>query len=569
MERYKKYGIYLVVLLVGLFLGYFLSGTSKEGNNSKDHIQHSQESSYTCSMHPSVVQAGNGTCPICGMDLVEITTENTVELENQFEMSERALALANIQTSIISSDTKSNSIKISGEITSNDKTNATQTTLFDGRLDKLEVNFIGEYVNKGQRIGTIYSPELYLAQDKLLTSSSYKETHEKLYAAARNTLGLWKLTDKQIDDLLKTGKPIVNFPLVADVSGTVTEIFATEGNYFKQGDPLFKVAKLNSVWAVFQAYENQIPFLKNGQEIVISSKAFNTQPVTAKISFIEPILNRGKRIVSVRADIDNKNGLWKPGMFVNAVVNIENKETNLIVVPKSAVLWTGERSVVYIKPYASKPVFEIANVQLGELVGENYIVLDGLNIGDEVVTNGAFTIDAAAQISGKKSMMYAREQDNVMLNTHKNNSHVVSPELNVKLKNSLNKYLALKDELVSSNSDNATKLAKELGSEIELIDRKNLDKEFQSNILAALEAVDNIQKSNKLTVNRLDFKNLSKSFVFLISKIDDLDNVVYVQHCPMADNNSGANWLSLEKAIKNPYFGDKMLTCGSVVKEVK
>tara|TARA_R110002051_G_scaffold325766_1_gene430992 strand:+ start:35074 stop:36792 length:1719 start_codon:yes stop_codon:yes gene_type:complete len=568
IENYIKYGIYLVVLLVGLFLGYLLFGTSKKNHNTINHIQHSQESSYTCSMHPSVVQVGKGACPICGMDLVQTTTDNVDELENQFEMSERALALANIQTSIISSDSKSNSIKISGEITSNNKTNATQTTLFDGRIDKLDVNFIGEYVTKGQKIGTIYSPELYLAQDKLLTSSSYKETHEKLYAAARNTLGLWKLTDKQIDDLLKTGKPIVNFPLVADVSGTVVEIFATEGNYFKQGDPLFKVAKLNSVWAVFQAYENQIPFLKNGQEIVISSEAFNAQPVTAKISFIEPILNRGQRIVSVRVDIENKNGLWKPGMFVNGVVNIESKENKLIVVPKSAVLWTGERSIVYIKPYSSKPVFEIANVQLGELVGENYVVLDGLKIGDEVVTNGAFTIDAAAQISGKKSMMYARDQDYVKPNSHKNNSNVISSELNVKLKNSLGKYLALKDELVSSNTDNAAKLAKELGSEIALIDYKSLDKEFQSNILAALEAVENIQESKKLNDNRLYFKNLSKSFVFLISKIDGLDYAVYIQHCPMADNNSGANWLSLEKAIKNPYFGDKMLTCGSVVEVI-
>ncbi|HAF77741.1 MAG TPA: efflux RND transporter periplasmic adaptor subunit [Maribacter sp.] len=400
-NKYMKYVGYLAVLFFGLLMGFLLFDES-------DHVDgNSEKVSYTCSMHPDVIVNEEGKCPVCGMDLVKKVGEENSVNDYRIRMSNRALALADIQTSIVSFGEVSDQLTLSGEISLNRESSATQVTLFDGRIDELKINIIGQYVNKGQEIGTIYSPELYLAQDKLLTSASYKESHEKLFSAARNTLGLWKLTDKQIGKLLETGKPIKNFPLRADVSGTVVEIIATEGNYFKQGDPLFKVAELSTVWAEFQAYENQLSKLKEGQEIEISANALGVDPVVAKISFIEPIMDRNKRIVSVIAAIPNKEKIWKPGMFISGKVNIEIADKRLLILPKSAVLWTGEQSVVYKKIDGDKPEFEMLNISLGESVGGNYVVLNGLQEGDEIVTNGTFVIDAAAQLQGKRSMMYS------------------------------------------------------------------------------------------------------------------------------------------------------------------
>ena len=568
LGKYTKYVVYIAILLLGVLLGYLFFGESKSGK-SASIVEHVHEVSYTCSMHPSVISSKKGTCPICGMDLVEMSEDYISGSDNSFEMSERAVALANVQTSVIGLDSKDGQISLSGEITSNDKTNATQTTLFDGRLDKLEVNYIGEYVRKGQVIGTIYSPDLYLAQDKLLTSASYKDTHEKLYAAARNTLGLWKLTDKQIDELLKTGKPIKNFPLVADVSGTVVEILASEGNYFKQGDPLFKVSKLSTVWGVFQAYENQMPLLKIGQEIEISSEAFKGETMIAKVSFIEPILNRGRRVVSVRADISNKEGKWRPGMFIEGKVQVDSSDEQLLMVPKSAVLWTGERSVVYKKISATKPVFELLRVQLGEVVGDSYIVLDGLATGDEIVTNGAFVIDAAAQLQGKNSMMYSSVEDAPKKKAHLNHLTNLSKHENSKLKDALQLYFRLKNELVNSNKEKSTELAQELKVALTSIGKEEVDDVLITHLNSADSSLTIIINQKSLEKIRLEFKNLSKDFVFFSSQVTDFESPIYVQHCPMADGNTGADWLSLEKAIKNPYFGDKMLTCGSVVEVIK
>lgn len=517
-------------------------------------------------MHPNVVKNENGVCPVCGMDLVKIDVSTTAEIKNQFEMSERAMALANVQTNIIGKKSINKQVILSGEIKSNKKTDATQTTMFDGRLDKLDVNYIGEYVTKGQRIGTIYSPELYLAQDKLLTSSSYKDTHEKLYAAARNTLGLWKMTDTQIDDLIKSGKPLVNFPLVADVSGTVVEILASEGSFFKQGDPLFKVSQLQSVWAIFQAYESQLIRLEIGQEIVISSEVYKGKPISAKISFIEPILDGDKRIVSVRADIDNKNGSWKPGMFITGMVKIENYDESLIMVPKSAVLWTGEHSVVYKKPNSLKSVFEMCQIHLGESVGDYYVVVNGLNIGDEIVTNGAFTIDAAAQIFGNVSMMYSANVDSEFSFSKQEIVTDISLELNEKLKGLITLYLDLKNELVESNFENTEDYAMQLSSKLNVLDVDSLSDEMRLNIEDAKITATRIKSKGSLDGKRIEFKSLSKNFIFFATQIKGNKNPIYIQHCPMADNNIGADWLSLEKSIRNPYFGDSMLTCGKTVK---
>lgn len=570
LRMLKKYSGYGLVLLIGLVLGYFLFSSGTEEKHSHQANENKVVHKYTCSMHPQVLKDEMGKCPLCAMDLVAVDTEDIALGVNQFSMSKNALALANIETSIvgIASAQKGNELVLSGKVTSNDKTNAVQTTLFDGRIDKLDVNFVGEYVKKGDQIGLIYSPEMYLAQDKLLTSASYKDTHQKLYAAARNTLGLWKMTDAQIDEILRTGKPMMNFPLYADVSGTVTDIMASEGNYYKQGDPLYKVSNLYTVWAVFDAYENQLPLLKVGQDMVISSNAFKGEPIKVKISFIEPIMNASKRTVAVRVTLNNKDSKFKPGMFLQGAVEV-NFENQLLSVPKSAVLWTGERSVVYVKSNPDMPIFEMVQVNLGESIGDSYFILDGLSPGEEVVTNGTFTVDAAAQIQGKKSMMYTRGDSD--LSSSKLENGKVS--LNIKESQNILKlvysYFDLKDQLVKSDSKKASAEASQLNDILDDIELNNLNELMKANLDNFKTYNSTIAASSQIEEQRLQFKKLSEHMIVLVEQLGGLDKPIYVQHCPMADNNTGANWLSFDSKIRNPYYGNQMLTCGTVTRKIQ
>ena len=404
----KKYAIYIGILTIGLLLGWVIFGTStnKEAEHNHNEAVKSDQK-WTCSMHPQIMKSEPGDCPICGMDLIPAETSADGLLADQFKLSENAIALANIQTSIVgNSNQKDNFIKLSGKIAENEKSNAVQVSYFSGRIEKLNVSFTGEKINKGQLLATIYSPELYAAQQELITAANLKETQPKLYDAVKNKLKIWKLNEKQISQIETSGKVIENFPVYATVSGTVSEKLVEQGDYIKQGQPLLKIAKLNTVWGNFDVYENQLKNFKKGQQVLVSTNAYANEEFNGKVDFIDPVLNTKTRTVVLRVVLKNKNNKFKPGMFVEAKIkNNTANNNNAISIPASAVLWTGKRSVVYVKPDIAKPVFEMREITLGKKLGDNYEVLEGVQNGDEIVTNGVFTIDAAAQLQGKKSMM--------------------------------------------------------------------------------------------------------------------------------------------------------------------
>ena len=403
--------LYIVLAVIGgLLAGYMIFGSSAEGNMTKEHGHDQERESgemWTCSMHPQIMKPEPGDCPICGMDLIRAESNDQGMAMGQFKMTKNAMALANIRTTKVGLGSSGDkTLKLSGTIEENEKAVATQASYFDGRIERLFVNYEGEEVRNGQQLATLYSPELVSAQQELITAASLKESQPELYKAVRNKLKLWKLTDKQIEQIEVTGKVQENFPIYANVSGTVSEIMVEAGDYVKKGSPLFKIANLGTVWAVFDAYENQVSLLKEGQHIDIVTKSYPDKKFKAKISFIDPVLNSSTRTIEVRAVLNNRNGQLKPGMFIVGTVEmLSDKEENALIIPESAVLWTGERSVVYIKTDPDNPTFEIREIAVGDVVNGGYMVLSGLEDGDEIVTNGTFTVDAAAQLKGKKSMM--------------------------------------------------------------------------------------------------------------------------------------------------------------------
>ncbi len=402
----KKYLLFIALFTLGLLCGGLLFYPTKKQEEKKKQDPVSEVNQmWTCSMHPQIMLPEPGACPICGMDLIPAGNNEDGLSVNQFKLTNNAMALANVQTSIVGyGDMDSTVTKLSGKIVENEASNAVQVSYFSGRIERLNVNFTGKEIRKGQLLATIYSPELYAAQQELITTASIKESKPLLHKAVRNKLKLWKLSENQINNIETSGKVIENIPVYATVSGTVSEKLVEQGDYIKQGQPLLKIANRNTVWANFDVYENQIELFKKGQQVLVTTNAYPNKKMKGKIDFIDPILNTKKRTTTLRVVLKNKNNLLKPGMFVAANINgIKNKE--VLIVPASAVLWTGERSVTYVKTDSEQPIFEMREVQLGNQIGNTYEVLEGLSIGNEIVTHGTFTVDAAAQLQGKKSMM--------------------------------------------------------------------------------------------------------------------------------------------------------------------
>ena len=586
-----------VALIVGLLGGFLLFGggsADKATNNVKDTHDHSEEIAsnqmWTCSMHPQIMQPEPGDCPICGMDLIPAESGADGLNANEIKMTDNAMALANIQTSLVGKGQMgNNSLKLSGKIKANEESNAVQVTYFGGRIEKLYVNSTGERVGAGQRLATIYSPELVAAQQELLTASSLKESQPELYKAVRNKLKLWKLSEKQINAIETAGKVQENFPVFATVSGTVTMKMVEEGDYLKQGQPLYKIANLNTVWAEFDAYENQIASLKEGQTIKVTTNAYRNEVFDAKVSFIDPLLNSATRTVVVRAVLQNKKDLFKPGMFVEGIIEGTQTSTeNTVSVPSTAVMWTGERSVVYVKTNPNEAIFEMREVLLGNANGDSYTILEGLKNGDEVVTNGTFTVDAAAQLQGKKSMMNASggktmtgheghlgmQEDNSGENTNEANHSQMKERIEVsnkfqnQLKQVFDDYILLKDALVNDDAKGAQQAGKQINQSLKKVDMKLLSDEKAHNHWMTIQkelktSANTIENNSDIATQRAHFKHLSAHMISSVQLFGVNENV-YIQFCPMADNNKGAYWISLEKEVRNPYYGEAMLTCGEV-----
>lgn len=584
----KKILIYVGILAIGLLLGWFLFGGSSnnETNPNHDTIQETNKM-WTCSMHPQIMQQEAGNCPICGMDLIPATSTSEGLRVDQFKLTENAMALANIQTSVVGNGKiEDNTIKLSGKIAENEEANAVQVSYFSGRLEQLNVSFTGEEVQKGQLLATIYSPELYAAQQELIIAASLKESQPELYKAVRNKLKLWKLSESQINKIEETGKVKENFPVYANVSGTVSEKLVAQGDYIKQGQSLLKIANLSTVWANFDVYENQINLFKKGQDITITTNTSANKEFKGNVDFIDPVLDTRTRTIKLRVVLNNKSDVFKPGQFVEGKIKgITSNKGQVLAIPSTAVLWTGERSVVYVKPNPDQPVFEMREITLGNQIGDNYEVLEGLNNGDEIVTNGAFTVDAAAQLQGKKSMMnkegkrvmtghegHLGMEETASKNVEKYSKGSERVKVSVAFQNQLkavfDDYIKLKDAFVKEDSNNVIIESKRLLDKLSKVEMKLVtDKEAQKHWMSLEKeikiAATLILNTAKIKRQRNNFKSLSLGLTNAI-EVFGINEKVYHQFCPMADNNNGAFWLSKEKKVINPYFGSVMLNCGEV-----
>jgi len=569
-----------IAVIIGLLAGWLIFGSNSidtpsskdlsDMSDSHDHAGESVEQMWTCSMHPQIMKSEPGDCPICGMELIPAESSAEGLAANEIKMTKNAMALANIQTTTVGSGAASDDegmISLSGKIAANEENNAVQASYFDGRLEKLNVSYEGQQVSRGQLLATIYAPQLVATQQELITAASLKESQPELYQAVRNKLKNWKLSESQINTIESSGKVRDNYPVYATVSGTVVLVMAAEGDYLKQGQPILKVTNLNSVWAEFDAYESQLSNLKEGQQIKVTTNAYANKEFDATVSFIDPMLNNATRTLTVRATLKNTEGIFKPGMFVTGKLKGEtNRNEESLTVPASAVMWTGERSLVYIKTSPNEPVFEMREVRIGNRSGENYTITAGLQNGDQIVTNGTFTVDAAAQLQGKKSMMNQGKEELIEMPMSEMKMKF-SESFQKDFKKVLQSYLQMKDAFVVSDSEQVSAFAKATSKSLKSITIGSLGKMEQSHIKKSIEMLDAIAKNEDLENQRDHFVILNENMVVIAMNVKGA-TPIYVQKCPMANNNKGAVWLSTEKDIKNPYYGDAMLTCGSVIEEI-
>jgi len=571
------------VLLAGLLLGWIFFG----GNDAPKSVTEKTEATvWTCSMDPQIRMAEPGNCPLCGMALIPLENNHSEADPNALQMTETAMKLANIQTMVVGSKEASKELRLNGKVQIDERKLYAQSTHIPGRIEQLSINFTGEKVNRGQRLGMVYSPELVTAQEELLQAYSIRNSQPELFDAAKQKLRNWKIGDKSINRILSSGKPIQQFPISADVSGIVTAKKVELGDYVERGMPLYEIADLSSVWILFDVYESDIPWVKVGDKVSYTIQSLPGETFEGTISFLDPMINPQTRVATARIEVKNATNKLKPEMFASGIVknNINKTGTKEIVIPKSAVMWTGERSIVYVKSTSENKVnFKLQEVMLGPSLGDAYVIKSGLENGEEIVINGTFTVDAAAQLAGKPSMMNSEsnvvktknDQSETAVNskTEKTEQAAISPKAKEALKPIYQEYLNLKDALAADNLANAKKAGIAMQKSLSKVDMSlfsgdshKIWMKHQNNLKLALKLAPNFKTIEEV---RKAFHSISEAMIALTNSFKPFGQTLYVQYCPMVDGNKGANWLSQFEEIKNPYFGAAMLKCGETKATIK
>ncbi|MBE3086797.1 MAG: efflux RND transporter periplasmic adaptor subunit, partial [Bacteroidetes bacterium] len=345
----NKYVIYSLLLIVGIFIGWLFFHSSRKNEKKPDQPTETVKSTiWTCAMHPQIRMPEPGKCPICGMDLIPLAQSSSTSIDpDAVHLSKEAAQLANVLTSVVSKQKPVKEVRLYGKVQADERLLQSQVAHVPGRIERLAVNFTGEPVVKGQVLAQIYSPELITAQQELLEASKTKQSQPAFYEAAKEKLRQWKLPDTQISTIEESGIAQNTIEVVSNTNGIVTARRVNTGDYVSQGTVLFDIADLSKVWVMFDAYESDLQFLNKGGKVSFTLQALPGNNYTGKIVFIDPVIDPVTRVAKVRVETGNQSGKLKPEMFATGIVySTLNEYNNNVVIPRSAVLWTGKRSVV-------------------------------------------------------------------------------------------------------------------------------------------------------------------------------------------------------------------------------
>lgn len=606
MKKYKNYIIGAGILIIGIILGNVFSGNNntKTSHNEEEHnyVQDPVTKLWTCSMHPQIRMKKPGKCPICGMTLIPVDDSSSSEEkigDNEIVLTAEAIELANIQTSIVERASATKEIRLLGRVKPDERRLFSQVSHIPGRIERLYVNFTGEKVHRGQKIVRIYSPDLISAQKELFEAIRSRDIYPQLYTAARNKLKLWKLSDRQIDAIEKSEKVQEQIDILSDYTGYVMKRNVELGDHITEGSSLFDIADLNSVWVMFEAYESDIPWIQVGNIVDFTINAIPGKNFKGKVTYIDPFVSSSTRVAKVRVELKNPGNKLLPEMYANGIIKAKlTNIKNAIIIPKSAVLWTGKRAVVYVKvPHEKTISFVYREIILGQDMGNFYIVAKGLKEGEVVATNGVFRIDASAQLIGQKSMMnptgskgntggmagmdMGGDKKEKETKTEMNDAEMkkmvmidkskIDPKFKSQLGEVVDAYIHLKDLLFDGDFAEAKMQSKNVEKALNNVDMLVLlgdaHNEWMKDLKKMNLQVTSIMNAKDIENQRISFAKLGPELGKSIEKFGfkNSNKPLYLEYCSMKD----VYWLSYDKTIKNPFYGDEMPTCGEITKEYK
>ncbi|GMR09154.1 MAG: hypothetical protein BMS9Abin26_2170 [Gammaproteobacteria bacterium] len=328
-------------------------------------------------------------------DTPETRVARADEDPGSISMDARRRQLIGVTTGLAEEKVLAQTIRAAGRVAYNETRYTDITLKFNGWIGKLDADFVGASVVAGEPLFTVYSPELLSAQQEYLgTLRHRKGKNDTLLKAARKRLALWDITQQQIHQLGKRGSVADYVPILSPVSGTVIEKIIVKGSAVKAGQRLMRIADLSTVWVEGEIYEYEIPLVKVGMDVEVVLPELPGKNLPGKVAYIYPYMEARTRTAKIRVELDNQQGLLKPGMYAHVHLNIDLGKR--LVVPEGAVLYAGTSRVVFID--LGNGQLQPRKIKTGWRNADVIEVLEGLKPGDRVVTSGNFLIAAESKL---------------------------------------------------------------------------------------------------------------------------------------------------------------------------
>jgi len=561
------------LILVALAAWFFASRWLSNGDSkTTDAHDHGTTQYWTCGMHPWVILPEPGPCPICGMDLVPLDPK---KFQGEIAISPVMVQNMGVRIQEVTTGPLVKTVRTVGIVDYDEETVRDVNTKVAGWIEDLYVDSLGAKVKKGEPLFSIYSPQLYSAQEDYLIArkGGGGASSAGLLQSARTRLEYFDITAAQIDSLGQRGKSQKALDVGSPYSGIVIAKHANEGMKIEPGMQVFRIADLSKVWVLVTVYEYQLPYVEEGQEAVMTLPYIPGKTFEGKVIYVYPYLDKKTREAQVRLEFDNADGILKPGMFTTVELRRQLAAEKTLV-PRSAVIDTGTRQVAFVSLGEGK--FEPRKVEMGVATDDGLVeVLSGLKPGEMVVTSGQFLLDSEANMREALAKMVtgesAAEQKAKIAMDGSSGLTVQPAPLAAELTNALKAYFTIQDALAKDTTDGVSSSAKALAAAIGAIQKVEVPENphFWHQLADPLAEITResaaVATAPDIASARLAFGNLSVAFRKLVTATGtpaDFPRKVLAMHCPMfAKDQGGAVWLQTGDEVRNPYMGSAMLGC--------
>lgn len=543
--------------------------------SSSESSPESADEIYTCAMHPEIRQHSPGDCPICGMDLVELRAGgHDAEDPNSVHLSEGAQAQAHVRTARVGRQQSTPSSRsYTGRISADESREHVLTSWVGGRLERLMVRTEGAEIRRGQSLARVFSPNVYAAAGELRVALRQQErlsaqdpvfvrSAEQNVEAARQRLRLLGIRGAALTRL--EANAVRSVTIHAAYAGTVVERLAQEGQQLEVGSPLLRVVDLSTVWALVELPEADAAGVRRGQPVRLFVDG-EPRILEGEVDFVERTLRTRGR-VDVRVVLPNEEGTLRPGMTFRAELGSESGGADQLTIPASAPLFTGETSVVYVASSSEGGRrFSMREVTLGPRLGGamdgEYVVLTGLEAGEEIAVAGAFMIDAELSLRGGAGMMGQRLPPS---------PRFADARLQTTLGPLFSTFLDLSEALAADDVSAASAAGAAFAESIEGVEASMEEGEalWRSHAETLRTSARTASVAGDLAAWRDELPALEASLSALLRVVPNPTGApIHRAHCPMAEGDEGeegAYWLQRGESIQNAYFGASMLRCGSI-----